>query len=580
MRTEDAFRQDIRDNPDDDAPRLIFADWLEEQGRRERAEFIRVQCELARLDEGDDRYWPLRVREQLLLWGHGKGWAAPLRHLVRGYTFRRGFVDRVSLSAAQFLERGEQLFQREPVTEARLTDGSGLIAALAASPLMGRLRGLDLRHTEGLTPTTLRPLLQSPNLRELRSLCLRGTGLCCGDGLIALAGCPSLDGLRHLDLTDLSSDVALSRRRRHRMQALPYEEVRTRREAAAIGKPAMMALVGSPYLGRLRSLALAGYAMDITPEAFDALFDSPLMEGLEELDLSNSWGRRQDGSFLPAPRSLAVIERLWQSSRAGGLRVLHAGKHFWRVGQPAGTEQHERRLRCLRLDDSFVSASGWQALFRGGFPHLTTLHLHGLVLWRRADEYMGGLLTSAHLPRLRTLDLHQTPLDGSLLRASLDSPLLRQLRWLSLANRSGHDSSSLGNEVVAEFVRSPAVDNLVHLDLSNHDLGDDAAHALASSPHLRQIASLNLWHNRIGDAGALALTRSDNLPSLVILDLRANPVNSSAARRLLRERFGPGVRYGPGPLLEADRQAIFIERYRREHPELPAVERGEDDIPF
>lgn len=35
--------------PEDDAPRLIMADWLEENGDEARAEFIRVQCELAKL---------------------------------------------------------------------------------------------------------------------------------------------------------------------------------------------------------------------------------------------------------------------------------------------------------------------------------------------------------------------------------------------------------------------------------------------------------------------------------------------------------------------------------------------------
>lgn len=38
-------------SPDDDTPRLVFADWLDDQGAPEaaaRAEFIRVQCELAR----------------------------------------------------------------------------------------------------------------------------------------------------------------------------------------------------------------------------------------------------------------------------------------------------------------------------------------------------------------------------------------------------------------------------------------------------------------------------------------------------------------------------------------------------
>ena len=44
----EAFMQAILDAPDDDTPRLIFADWLDEHGEAERAEFIRVQCELAK----------------------------------------------------------------------------------------------------------------------------------------------------------------------------------------------------------------------------------------------------------------------------------------------------------------------------------------------------------------------------------------------------------------------------------------------------------------------------------------------------------------------------------------------------
>lgn len=38
----------ILSSPHDDVPRLIFADWLDEHGEVARAEFVRVQCELAR----------------------------------------------------------------------------------------------------------------------------------------------------------------------------------------------------------------------------------------------------------------------------------------------------------------------------------------------------------------------------------------------------------------------------------------------------------------------------------------------------------------------------------------------------
>lgn len=37
----------ILDTPGDDVPRLVYADWLEDNGQPERAEFIRVQVELA-----------------------------------------------------------------------------------------------------------------------------------------------------------------------------------------------------------------------------------------------------------------------------------------------------------------------------------------------------------------------------------------------------------------------------------------------------------------------------------------------------------------------------------------------------
>ena len=35
-----AFLRAIIANPDDDGPRLVYADWLEERGECERAEFL------------------------------------------------------------------------------------------------------------------------------------------------------------------------------------------------------------------------------------------------------------------------------------------------------------------------------------------------------------------------------------------------------------------------------------------------------------------------------------------------------------------------------------------------------------
>ena len=45
-----ALLRGVEAAPDDDLPRLVYADWIDEHGRHARAEFIRVQCELASIE--------------------------------------------------------------------------------------------------------------------------------------------------------------------------------------------------------------------------------------------------------------------------------------------------------------------------------------------------------------------------------------------------------------------------------------------------------------------------------------------------------------------------------------------------
>ena len=56
----------IRANPEGDAPRLEYANWLDTQKDAERAEFIRVQCRLASLSPGDAEWPELQGREEEL----------------------------------------------------------------------------------------------------------------------------------------------------------------------------------------------------------------------------------------------------------------------------------------------------------------------------------------------------------------------------------------------------------------------------------------------------------------------------------------------------------------------------------
>lgn len=81
----------ILDDPADDVPRLIYADWLEDRGDP-RGEFIRVQCELASLDGDDPRRQVLRERERGLLQENEAAWRSALPLGFFHGPFVRGFV--------------------------------------------------------------------------------------------------------------------------------------------------------------------------------------------------------------------------------------------------------------------------------------------------------------------------------------------------------------------------------------------------------------------------------------------------------------------------------------------------------
>src|SRR5215471_7840250 len=88
MSDEKALLAAIRDHPDEDTPRLVYADWLQEHDQPERAEFIRVQIEAANLRWDDARWKELAERARQLLEVHGEEWIEPFRWLSPGGKFK------------------------------------------------------------------------------------------------------------------------------------------------------------------------------------------------------------------------------------------------------------------------------------------------------------------------------------------------------------------------------------------------------------------------------------------------------------------------------------------------------------
>jgi type IV pilus assembly protein PilB len=110
MTNDDSFLAAIIENPDDDTLRLVYADYLEDRGDP-RSEFIRLQIHRARLPRDDAG----KAREQELLSQHGREWVKGLRPWLRRGTFRRGFVEKVTVAAQFYLDQSADLCRLAPI---------------------------------------------------------------------------------------------------------------------------------------------------------------------------------------------------------------------------------------------------------------------------------------------------------------------------------------------------------------------------------------------------------------------------------------------------------------------------------
>jgi uncharacterized protein (TIGR02996 family) len=188
----DALMAAVCGDPDDDTLRMVYADWLEEHGDADRAEFIRLQCSLIRDTP----------RERELWHRYGSRWAAemPVIPGIRWSGFVRGFPQVSVGSGATLTKVATAAWAASPVEQVTLTVLSLNSARMfAGSPYLTRVRHLilcDRRFQDG-DLDALVVLLNSPHLGGLRRLDWeqhrapdRAVGL--------VAGCPRLAGLEEL----------------------------------------------------------------------------------------------------------------------------------------------------------------------------------------------------------------------------------------------------------------------------------------------------------------------------------------------------------------------------------------------
>lgn len=475
-RMGEEFLELITAKIDDDATRLVFSDWLEEQGEDERAEFIRVQVQRASLPPWDAAQVGLKIREQELLAKHGETWLKEMPEIpgVRWEGFRRGIVAeaafadfeamRTSAHACRAIapieavrvswpRRRQSAENAPPIAELReltLTGGrpmySGEVSRLANSPQLATLRVLK---ASGLDAGELGQLAESPHLKNLRTLCLTSNGVGTA-GVRSLTQAATLTSLETLDLTgpgyyesyydnpliDLAGMESLA----------DWQGLKSVRSLSLSGSDVRTAglrrLLQSPHAAGLKSLSLRGGRLDgaamaeftnanknLKLETLD-LGENILMDsGAENLAaakcLSELKNLRIDRCEIPADGAVHFAET---ASFIEGLRILEAGhNHFGSAGLEALLERSSTTLHSLGLRNNTLRNAGAALLAESSASNeLLELDLGENALTADAAKSLG---TTANLRRLLILRIGDNPELGSLALAS--SPLGQRLKLLA-----------------------------------------------------------------------------------------------------------------------------------------------------
>ncbi|QDU20354.1 TIGR02996 domain-containing protein [Urbifossiella limnaea] len=412
------FLDAILARPGDDAPRLVYADFLADTGTpadAARADLIRVQLALARMPDDHPRRPALKDQQTDLLARHQAAWTEPLRGLVGGVEFRRGLPDSVSVDAGVFAARGEELIARTRTPSGRsylrrvhLLDPARVLPRLLACPALAqleeisfaggelgnagaeqlargprlpRLRGLDLSFN-GLDDTGVRGLARSPVFAGLQRLSLNDNGQVTWDGVTALADSPHLQGLTDLDLG--GNDV---------------------------NDAGVRALVASCTLARLSALRLAGNHVGDGGAA--ALAGSDLFRRMLARDgrvdfRANAVGPAGAEALAACPDLLKAtaidLDKNYLGDRGAAVLVASSGA---------------ARLKRLRLSRNQITDAGAFVLADAvarGLPGLQAIDVSGNRLtWRGVNAVRDAAVARGVIP-----DVTGNPVDGSGPMAALD----------------------------------------------------------------------------------------------------------------------------------------------------------------
>ncbi len=288
MDDEAALQRAIADLPEEDTPRLAYADYLDELGGEAniaRAEFIRIQVMLYRLVVETPEAKAARSRASELLERYRLKWGFPPKS-TQGHsscTIRRGFVDEWVLTLDQKkteVKRFISYITRFPIMRLKIADNAGYLLKGGATLNPSALAALKLLDV---------PALQKIKHLEINSQTWTDEGI---RDLLSLEYFPSLTSLALISIPITSSAVTAIA---HLSKFVSLRSLRisftgmfsaTRRVDRGVLDSCAEILATSPILGELRELSLR--ATGIGTRGAMALAASPTLTKLEQLILTEN----------------------------------------------------------------------------------------------------------------------------------------------------------------------------------------------------------------------------------------------------------------------------------------------------
>ncbi len=191
MSLEGRLFQAVLEDPENVDLRLVFADWYQDHGDP-RAEFIQVQVALDRLPKGHVWREDMEKRERDLLAEYRKEWDAPLyrqlnqtglkgevrarRGIVRGWEYRRGFVEHLTVDASTLMFWFPTFQQLGPLRSIRIGNAQRVLSQLVNWEPLSQFVKVDLRHNP-IGDAGFSEFWESPYLSQVSEFNLVDVGL-------------------------------------------------------------------------------------------------------------------------------------------------------------------------------------------------------------------------------------------------------------------------------------------------------------------------------------------------------------------------------------------------------------------